>query len=62
VAKPHYEDVFCLGQHVLMDTGSCMIKSAGAAMPIDPPPPIPVVKASTAGKPTAPVKRSTKKQ
>jgi hypothetical protein len=27
VAKPHYEDVFCMGQHVLMDTGQCVIKS-----------------------------------
>jgi len=30
VAKPHYEDVFCLGQHVLMDTGSCLMQGAGA--------------------------------
>jgi hypothetical protein len=29
VAKPHYEDVFCLGQHVLLDTGQCVMKSAG---------------------------------
>lgn len=29
VSKPHYEDVFCLGQHVLMDTGQCLAKSAG---------------------------------
>ena len=29
VAKPHYEDVFCLGQHVLMDTGSCLMQGAG---------------------------------
>jgi hypothetical protein len=29
VAKPHYEDVFCLGQHILLDTGQCVIKSAG---------------------------------
>jgi hypothetical protein len=26
VAKPHYEDVFCMGQHILMDTGQCIIK------------------------------------
>jgi len=39
VAKPHYEDVFCLGQHVLMDTGQCVIKAAGAPMPVEPPPP-----------------------
>ncbi|WP_332046334.1 hypothetical protein [Phenylobacterium sp.] len=36
VAKPHYEDVFCLGQHVLIDTGSCLLKSAGMAPPVDP--------------------------
>jgi hypothetical protein len=29
VAKPHYEDVFCLGQHILMDTGACVIKASG---------------------------------
>jgi hypothetical protein len=29
VAKPHYEDVFCLGQHVLMDTGQCVTKVSG---------------------------------
>jgi hypothetical protein len=31
VAKPHYEDVFCLGQHVLMDTGQCITKVSGIA-------------------------------
>ena len=31
VAGPHYEDMFCMGQHVLMDTGSCLIRSSGAA-------------------------------
>jgi hypothetical protein len=24
VAGPHYEDIFCLGQHALMDTGQCV--------------------------------------
>ena len=33
VAKPHYEDVFCLGQHVLIDTGQCVMKAAGAPFP-----------------------------
>ncbi len=56
VAGPHYEDVFCLGQHVLMDTGSCMIKTVGAAMPVEPvyvPPTkaTPVVKSSIQDKP-----------
>ncbi len=35
VAKPHYEDVFCLGQHVLMDTGHCLMKGAGVTDPTD---------------------------
>ena len=35
VSKPHYEDVFCLGVHVLMDTGMCVLKSAGVPAPID---------------------------
>lgn len=35
VAKPHYEDVFCLGQHVLTDTGHCLMKGAGVAEPVD---------------------------
>lgn len=39
VSKPHYEDVFCLGQHVLMDTGQCVIKASGSPMPVEPPPP-----------------------
>ena len=30
VAKPFYEDMFCLGQHVLLDTGQCVTKGAGA--------------------------------
>jgi hypothetical protein len=34
VAKPHYEDVFCLGQHIMMDTGQCLMKGSGAPMPI----------------------------
>jgi hypothetical protein len=29
VAKPYYEDVFCLGQHVLLDTAQCISKAAG---------------------------------
>ncbi|MEO6340890.1 MAG: hypothetical protein ABIO39_12670 [Caulobacteraceae bacterium] len=30
VAKPYYEDVFCLGQHILIDTGQCLAKVAGS--------------------------------
>jgi hypothetical protein len=36
VAKPHYEDVFCLGQHALEDTGHCLMKGAGVTEPVDP--------------------------
>lgn len=36
VSKPHYEDVFCLGQHVLIDIGKCVLKSVGAPEPAFP--------------------------
>lgn len=36
VAKPWYEDVFCLGQHVLIDTGQCIAKAAGQPHPATP--------------------------
>ncbi|MDO9336259.1 MAG: hypothetical protein EON95_02480 [Caulobacteraceae bacterium] len=49
-AKPHYEDVFCLGQHVLIDTGQCTLKSAGAPMPIEPPRPVVVATKAPAAK------------
>lgn len=44
VSKPHYEDIFCLGQHILIDTGTCMVKWTGATMPPEPPPPPAVVR------------------
>lgn len=34
VAKPHYEDVFCLGQHILMDAGQCITKVSGTSQPL----------------------------
>jgi hypothetical protein len=45
VAGPQYEDVFCLGQHALMDTGQCVTKAAGESAPAVPvmasaPPPV----------------------
>jgi hypothetical protein len=49
VAKPHYEDVFCLGQHVLMDTGSCLMKGVGVADPTPVALPLPVTQVSTKG-------------
>jgi len=30
VAKPYYEDVFCIGQHILLDTSQCVAKAAGS--------------------------------
>ena len=35
VSRPHYEDVFCLGQHAMMDTGRCLIKASGRAEPYE---------------------------
>ncbi|ESQ83401.1 hypothetical protein AEAC466_14220, partial [Asticcacaulis sp. AC466] len=36
VAKPHYEDIFCLGQHVLMDTGQCLGQMSSNALSFEP--------------------------
>ncbi|ESQ88302.1 hypothetical protein ABAC460_16715 [Asticcacaulis sp. AC460] len=36
VATPHFEDVFCLGQHVLMDTGQCLGKMSSNALSFEP--------------------------
>jgi hypothetical protein len=36
VAKPYYEDVFCLGQHVLMDEGQCLGKMSSNALSFEP--------------------------
>lgn len=36
VSRPHYEDVFCLGQHAMMDTGRCMIRASGLPEPYEP--------------------------
>jgi hypothetical protein len=42
VAKPHYEDVFCMGQHSMADAGACLIRNAGVSVPVDAPAPPPV--------------------
>jgi hypothetical protein len=34
VAGPHYEDIFCLGQHAMMDTAQCVIKASGVSQPM----------------------------
>jgi len=45
VAKPHYEDMFCTGQHAMTDTGACLVKNASYVAPAPlvirstPPPP-----------------------
>lgn len=36
VAKPNYEDIFCLGQHAMSDTGACLAKNAGMDVPAEP--------------------------
>jgi len=36
VARPHYEDLFCTGQHAMMDTGRCLIRQAGLVEPVEP--------------------------
>ena len=41
VAKPNYEDIFCMGQHGLRDTGACLARAAGFEVPPEPLPPAP---------------------
>jgi hypothetical protein len=33
VAGPHYEDVFCISQHAMLEAGQCMAHAAGADAP-----------------------------
>ncbi len=35
VAKPNYEDIFCTGQHEMQDTGECLARSVGVAVPLE---------------------------
>jgi hypothetical protein len=37
VSKPWYEDVFCLGQHALIDTGECIYAASGVQRTIKAP-------------------------
>ena len=60
VSKPHYEDVFCLGQHVLMDTGQCVTIAAGAAPPVVAPMAVSSTETSYLAKPKATKKRRHK--
>jgi hypothetical protein len=56
VAGPQYENVFCLGQHAMMDTAQCVVTASGwrpaispgsvavpVAMPAPEPQPAPVM-------------------
>jgi len=29
-AGPHYEDIFCLGQHAMIETGQCVVDATKA--------------------------------
>jgi hypothetical protein len=61
VAKPHYEDVFCLGQHAVGDTGQCVMKGSVAGYVL--PPVVPEGRASsTAVKQTVSAKPAGKKK
>ena len=40
VAKPHYEDIFCLGQHAMSETAQCLMVAAGAPPIITAPAPV----------------------
>ncbi|HWA61600.1 MAG TPA: hypothetical protein VG939_09500 [Caulobacteraceae bacterium] len=56
VAAPHYENVFCLGEHALSDTGQCVAEAVTAspdrfAPPYRPPVAAPVVPVKTHAKP-----------
>jgi hypothetical protein len=63
VSKPHYEDVFCLGQHVLMDTGACLMQGAGVASPLDIKPlPLPIANAVPVKPKVAKAKPKAKKK
>ncbi|HTI67529.1 MAG TPA: hypothetical protein VL460_08320 [Caulobacteraceae bacterium] len=58
VAKPYYEDVFCIGQHILLDTAQCVSKAAGGNVVVvaeaAPPPLSPTAQPY---KPTPPAKK-----
>ncbi len=62
VSKPHYEDIFCLGQHIMIDTGACVIKASGAPMPVEPLPPPPPEKPTAKKKPAAKPAAAKKKK
>ena len=36
VAKPHYEDVYCMGQHAMSDPAACLVTAVGMTVPQPP--------------------------
>ena len=60
VSKPHYEDVFCMGQHAMMDTARCVIKASGQPEPFEPRF-VPTVRENASYKPTPAKKPAAKK-
>jgi len=63
VARPNYEDVFCMGQHAMMDTGRCVIRAAGLPEPYEPryvPDAKTIAKGMQTKKPAAPKKAKKK--
>jgi hypothetical protein len=65
VSRPYYEDIFCLGQHAMVDTGMCVIRAAGSPHPAfvePPPPPRPEPKPAGKGKKPAAKKPAPKKK
>ncbi len=47
VAKPNYEDVFCMGQHEMEDPAVCLAQSVAVDVPLPPAPPAPPPAAKT---------------
>lgn len=58
--RGHYEDIFCLGEHAISDTGRCFAVAANAATPsyTPPPPPPPPAKAAPKAEAKAPARRA----
>ena len=43
VARPHYEDIFCMGQHAVIDTGESLGRGTVFEVPAPPAPPAPIL-------------------
>ncbi len=54
VAKPNYEDIFCMGQHEMEDPAVCLAQSVAVDVPLPPPAPAP----ASAAKPRRRVKHA----